>query len=233
MRAWGSEVAFLECLERLDWEVHRLDARNTDWSRASQRIRTRQDKSSRAERAFTFIYVAGALESLFRDLNFSLAADLHTVEVRPRDLRPAALSLLVPNAWDAINSDRVARMVRRRDLIATANDFYASADPLELAEIEQLGLTDGRTVTISNFEALWDGLCLSPFNESVWLSNQHRQAIVSLADKRNAIAHFDTDPRIEAFRFSYGDLHALVIRVQESVERLRERTILWLEKYAI
>jgi len=231
MADWESDLPFRTCLERLEWEVHRLDSRDKEWREAKQRVRVRQDKTSRVERAFSFIYVAGVLEDLFRELNFSLAVDLQKVTVYPHDLRPSALSVLVPSAWEAINTDRVVRLIRRRDLVDVANNFYASSDPLSLSGISQLGLNDGRTVNVHQFEAVWEGLCLAGPEESVWPSSKHRQAVLSVADKRNTIAHFNTDPRDEAFRFSYGDLRDLATRVTETVERLHEHAILWLDRH--
>jgi len=231
MAEWLSEISFQKCLERLEWEEHRLSSRDHEWTAAKPQARVRQDKSSRAERAFTFIFVAGALEDLFRNLNVDLAEDLHNVQVPRWDLRLASISMLVPNAWDAINGDRVVRLIKRRELVETFNNFYLATDPLDFADISQLGVSDGRTVNVHHFEALWEGLCLSETAASVWLSTQHRQAIVSLGEKRNAIAHFQADPRVEAFRFSYRDLRVLVSRVRETVERVQEHTIVWLDKY--
>ena len=231
MSQWESDLTFRACLERVEWEIRRLTSRESEWNRANQQTRASQDSSSRADRAFTFIFLAGTLEDLFRELNQSLPRDLQHLELHRHDLRPTALSLLVPDAWDAISGDRVARIVRRRDLVATANEFHASTDVLELGAIKQLGVHDGRTVNVHHFEALWEGLCLAGPTASVWPSPQHRTAIVTLADKRNTIAHFETDPRDEAFRFTYGDLRLLAARVLESVERLHEYTIVWMDRH--
>lgn len=227
---WLSDLSFRTCLERLEWEILRLDARDKEWSSSKQRVRTRQDKLSKADRAFSFIFVSGALESLFRELSTDLAKDLQLVEVRPHNLRPTSLSILLPKAWDSISSERILRLAKRRDLVDVANNFYSTSDPMDLRGIENLGLTDGRTVNVQNFEALWEGLCLSPSADRLWLSERHRHAVVSLAEKRNSIAHFETDPRVEAFRFSYADLRDLAKRISETVERLQEHTILWLDK---
>lgn len=227
---WRCETAYLTCLERLDWDVHRLEAREKEWATAKQRTRVRQDKQSRVERAFTFVYVAGALEDLFKTLDDELVTDLRAVHLKRQELRPSALSLLMPRAWDELNGDRVVRLTRRRDLVQAANNFYSDPEPIDFAHVTQLGLNDGRTVNVHHFEALWDGLCLSPSGASVWVTAAHRQAVYSVATKRNLIAHFEADPRIEAFRYSYGDLVLLVARIRETVERLRESTLLWLDR---
>ncbi len=231
MTAWLSELPFRTCLERLEWEAHRLDSREKEWSAAKPKVRVKQDKLSRVDRAFSFIFMAGTLEDLFRDLNVELAGDLQAIALHPHDLRPAALSMLMPQKWDATTGDRVVRLVGRQGVVEAANNFYSASDVLDLSIISQLGLNDGRTVNVHHFEALWEGLCLSATAESIWISRQHRQAVLSVADKRNAIAHFNTDPRVEAFRFSYGDLQLLARRVLETVERLQEHTILWLDRH--
>ena len=137
----------------------------------------------------------------------------------------------MPKAWESISTDRVLKMSKRRTLVEVANNFYTDFDPIDLSDVTHLGLDDGRTVKPDHFEALWEGLCLSPSSTTVWISDRHRQAVVSLGEKRNAIAHFETDPREEAFRFTYGDLHDLVNTVSESVERLHEHTIEWLDRF--
>lgn len=233
MAEWQSDLLFRTCLERVEWEVSRLRSREHEWEHTPPRKRARLDKQSRAERAFSFVYLAGALEDLFRKLNVGLAADLQRLEVRPRDLRPTALSVLFPKAWDAINTDRVVRLVKRRDLVEVIGSFYSSGEPIDLASIDQLGVHDGRTVNVHHFEAIWEGLCLGAPGKSIWASPKHRQAIISVADKRNAIAHFETDPREEAFRFTYGDLGELAERVRATVEHLHEGTIIWLDRHAV
>ena len=122
--------------------------------------------------------------------------------------------MLYPTTWDALSTDRVIRLVKRRGVIQTAMDFYTSTDIIDLSELQRIGLSDGRTVNVHHFEALWEGLCLSTRNESLWRTTAHRQAIVTLADKRNTIAHFETDPRDEAFRMTYGDIATLLERDQ-------------------
>jgi hypothetical protein len=232
MRQWLSEEPFKLCAERIEWEILRLDARKRDWERTKQAGRSRQDKQSRVERAFTFVYVAGALESVFKSLDTELMADLKRVRVMRHELRPAALSLLLPRTWEDVGGDRVTRMAKRRDIVDAANNFYADRKPFDFSGVERLGLNDGRTVNVEHFEVVWDGLCLSDERSSVWLTNQHRDAVSKLAKKRNLIAHFEADPREEAFRNTYGDLHTMVCRVRDSVDRLAEHTLEWLDARA-
>ena len=68
---------------------------------------------------------------------------------------------------------------------------------------------------------------------SVWASPQHKTAVATIAAKRNLIAHFEADPRVEAFRFTYGDLAISCQRVLETIERLQEHTTLWLDRHAL
>jgi len=231
MPKWQVEYTFDECIERLEWQVRHLKARDREWRKARQPQRAAQDRQSRSERAFAFVYSAGALEDLFRRLDVDLPTDLRRLEVRRRDLRPNAMAILIPNAWDSVSTDRVTRLVRRSQVVQAANSFYVDGNPLEFAKVVSLGLSDGRTVNVHHFEAIWDGLCLSAGDDEFWGSRAHRQAVSTLAEKRNAIAHFETDPREEAFRSSYGDLATMVTRVQQSVERLYEHLLVWLDRF--
>lgn len=231
MAKWLAEYPFDECLERLEWQLRHLKSREREWRRAKQAQRVAQDGQSRSERAFAFVYSAGALEDLFRRLDSDIPADLRRLELRRRDLRPPAMAMLVPGAWEAIGTDRVLRLMKRSEVVRAANNFYVDNDPLDFQEVKNLGISDGRTVNAHHFEAVWEGLCLSANADPIWLSRAHRQAVSTLADKRNAIAHFDTDPREEAFRSSYGDLSTLVERVSQSVERLYEHLLLWLDRF--
>lgn len=231
MTKWQTEYSFDECLERLEWQLRHLQSRDSQWRKAKQPQRAAEDRQSRSERAFSFIYSAGALEDLFRRLDSDLPFDLRRLEVRRRDLRPPALAMLVPDAWESISTDRVTRLVKRSELVRAANDFYVGDDPLDFEGVSHLGISDGRTVNTHHFEAIWEGLCLSPKSEPVWISPAHRQAVSTLANKRNAIAHFETDPREEAFRSSYGDLATMVERISESVERVYECLLVWLDRH--
>lgn len=233
MSIWLSQVPFDDSLERFEWQVRHARRRDGEWRKAKQSARAAQDETSRSERAFAFVFAAGALEDLFRQLDETIAADLQRVEIRPRDLRPSAISMLYPTTWDALSSDRVIRLVRRRGVIQTATDFYTSSAVIDLSTLERIGLADGRTVNVHHFEALWEGLCLSPGSEQLWRTPAHKQAVVTLADKRNAIAHFETDPRTEAFRMTYGDIATLLERISESVARLQEHVLDFLDRFGL
>jgi len=229
--AWSCEESFEKALERLEWEGRRLQAGNLAWEHARVPERARKDASSRAERAFSFVYIASVLEDLFRTLSLELASDLKSLTLNRYDLRPEALSLLLPDVWSGVSGDRVARIAKRREIISEANDFYITPGPIDLLSIGQLSLHDGRTVDTVHFEAIWAGLCLAPPPEMVWPSDQHRRAVATIAQKRNVIAHHETDPREEAFRFSYKDLHERCLHVTETVERLQEHVVAWLDRH--
>jgi len=231
MTSWQAEYSFDDCLERLEWQVRHLQSRDREWRKAKQPQRAAEDRQSRSERAFAYVYSAGALEDLFRRLDSDLPTDLRRLEVKRKDLRPPAMAMLVPDAWDSISTDRVTRLVKRSDLVRAANDFYVDGDPLDFSSMSHMGISDGRTVNAHHFEAVWEGFCLSPKGDPIWPSHAHRQAVSTLANKRNAIAHFETDPREEAFRSSYGDLATMVERVSQSVERLYEHLLIWLDRY--
>lgn len=232
MGEWASSTIFVDALERLDWERRRLDERASEWEHIRPRQRAKQDKMSRAERAFCFVFVAGVLEDLFRTLDQSAADDIQLLELTTHKMRPAALAMLFPKAWESTSSDRVIRMVKRAELVQAANDFYASSEAVDFSGVTRLGIADGRTVNAHHFEAVWEGLCLSAASESIWVTPAHRIAVVTIANKRNAIAHFETDPREEAFRSSYRELSQLVGRVSETVERLQEGLLVWLDTHS-
>ncbi|WP_148050095.1 hypothetical protein [Frigoribacterium sp. PhB107] len=233
MTKWQVEQVFLDCQERLGWQLRHLQARNREWEKAKQPQKTAQANQSRSERAFTYVFLAGVLEDLFRSLDTDLPQDLNQVTVMRHNLRPQAMALLVPQAWDSISSDRVIRLAKRSALIETANNFYQPQTPIDFSQMQHLGITDGRTVNTQHFEALWDGLCLDISGGSIWESPLHRQAIQTLASKRNTIAHFETDPRVEAFRSSYGELAILTERITAVATRLQEHLVLWLDKHKI
>ncbi|MBA9082038.1 hypothetical protein FHR79_002174 [Micrococcus aloeverae] len=231
MAKWQIEQPFEDCLERLEWQRRNLQTRDVQWRKAKQAQRIAQDAQSRAERAFTFVFAAGALEDLFRRIDTDLPDDLRRLEVKRWHLRPTAMAMLMPEAWESISTDRVLRMTRRSEVVRAANNFYIDEEPLEFGQLRQLGISDGRTVNAHHFEALWEGLCLSAGSEPVWESPAHRQAVAKLAETRNLIAHFETDPRQEAFRSTYGDLETTIKRVIESVTRLNEHLVLWLDRF--
>lgn len=233
MSAWEVERAFNDAVSRLEWEVSRLRRRDGEWESTKPAGRARQDQQSRVERAFSFVFVSGVLEDLFRQLNLDLPIDFRRIEVRARNLRPYALSVMFPKAWDQINTERVVRLVKRRDLVEVIANFYSDPDPIDLTSLANLGVIDGRTIDTHNFEALWEGLCLSPEGKPFWQSSRHEQSVRTVHDKRNLIAHFETDPRDEAFRFTYRDLAGLVASVLESVQRLEEHVLLWLDRYEL
>ncbi len=231
MTSWLSEAHLDDFLARCDWSIRHLRQRDREWRKLKPALRSAQSATSKAERAFTFVYLAGALEDMFRALDEHLAADLKRLEIRPHDLRLAAFSLLFPKVWESVSTDRVERLVRRRSLVDSIGAFYAGTEPIDFSQIERLHLTDGRTVNTNHFDALWHGLCLSPNDEVLWPSHAHRNAILMLAEKRNTIAHFNTDPRDEAFRFSYDDLATMAERVKEVVERLREHILEYFDNH--
>lgn len=228
--AWLSQQPGDLCLERLAWEARRLWTRDREWTGLSQAKKAAQSDQMKSERGFSFVFIAGALEDYFRTLDEQLLTDLRRVEFVRHRLGIESLILLFPKLWSGVASDRVSRFTSRRALLEVFQKFWTSDFEygVELPD-KKLGMVDGRTVQPHHFEVLWEGLTLSASGHRVWISDAHRNSVSTVSDKRNTIAHFNTDPRDEAARLSYADIARHADRIHEQVERLQEALLAWLD----
>ena len=177
-------------------------------------------------RALTYVICGGLLEWLMRDLPQALADDVIALGTIRNRLPMGLLAPIESAAFRKCTEQTARGLLARVTLLATigqhandtriVDDFGAS-----------LLLADGSSIGPKQFEALWHVLGLSGDWQN---SGTDRVLLEELKSKRNAIAHWESDPVDVGRSRSYSDLRRALSQLRDLIDHLYLHVCDWLDR---
>jgi hypothetical protein len=227
MTTYATELLFDQVAACIDREDRRLQALENAAS-SLHKDPFDVDGIAAMSRVLTYVVCGGLLERLMRDLPLTLVSDIVSMRTVRSKLPLGLLAAMEAPLFRKCIEQTPTGVVARVQLLVTASRHMNDGRRVEDFS-QSLVLADGSTVGAKQFEAIWMALELP----GDWRArNADSLLLRELKEKRNEVAHWETDPVDIGRSRTYSDLRIVLSQLRDLLDHLCLNVCDWLDGIA-